>query len=149
MVSIQLLDSTSPSELSEAYVALLPQLSARAANNLEAMRLNMRRCLNSETCRIFIATNEQHEVVGGLALCWYDHPFGRRGWIEDVVVDQKHRRQGIASLLMQEAQSMAAGLGINCLQLTSNPTRQAAHATYTTLAWSKIDSDLFRFPLNK
>jgi ribosomal protein S18 acetylase RimI-like enzyme len=54
---------------------------------------------------------------------------GGKDWIEDVVVSKDYRRQGIASKLMDMAESAShAELGTN---LCSSPRREAAWKMYT------------------
>jgi ribosomal protein S18 acetylase RimI-like enzyme len=58
----------------------------------------------------------------GAALCTND---GRKGWINRLAVDPKHRRIGIASMLVKEAERRfdARGLGISaCLVHNDNPS---------------------------
>ena len=82
------------------------------------IRHQIDRSLRQGNCRLLVARRDG-TICGGLSLTWYDHPLGRRGWIEDVVVDQAFRRQGIAGRLIRRAQAEATALGITHLQLTS------------------------------
>ena len=141
-----------------SYAQLLTQLAPHS--NPRQTQQQIERCLRQAHSYILVAswadtdtdtTAEQPAtVLGGLSLSWYDHPLGRRGWIEDVVVDQALRRQGIARALMRRAKRLAQSCAISQLQLTSRPHRQAAHATYHSLrddGWQAVDSTVFRCSL--
>lgn len=58
---------------------------------------------------------------------------GGRPWagIENFVVDEGHRRQGIGAALMAVAADIARGAGCYKLQLVSHHKRDAAHQLYT------------------
>lgn len=83
-------------------------------------RENVERELGSGQADFFVM-----EVGGkmvGAALCTND---GRKGWINRLAVDPKHRRTGIASMLVKEAERRfdARGLGISaCLVHNDNPS---------------------------
>ena len=55
---------------------------------------------------------------------------GMRCYIEDVVVDARHRRQGLAQAMMQEAVVMAEEAGARTLDLSSRPSSEAANNLY-------------------
>jgi len=86
-------------------------------------RENVERELGSGQADFFVM-----EVGGkmvGAALCTND---GRKGWINRLAVDPKHRRTGIASMLVKEAERRfdARGLGISaCLVHNDNPSSVA------------------------
>ena len=86
----------------------------------ENSRENVERELGSGQADFFVM-----EVGGkmvGAALCTND---GRKGWINRLAVDPKHRRTGIASMLLAEAERRfdARGLGISaCLVHNDNPS---------------------------
>ena len=86
-------------------------------------RENVERELGSGQADFFVM-----EVGGkmvGAALCTND---GRKGWINRLAVDPKHRRIGIASMLVKEAERRfdARGLGISaCLVHNDNPSSVA------------------------
>lgn len=62
-------------------------------------------------------------AVGALTLVWYDVPSGRKGWIEDVVVDASARGAGVGEALVRAALERAAREGIERVMLTSRPAR--------------------------
>jgi GNAT superfamily N-acetyltransferase len=56
-------------------------------------------------------------------------------WIENVVVDESHRRRGVGRTLIEEATRRAADAGCYKVQLLSNRRRASAHAFYESLGF--------------
>jgi ribosomal protein S18 acetylase RimI-like enzyme len=135
---------TQPSvALQEAYERLLPQLSAhlRAPNKTEQQRLFDRSGVHQ------LAARQEGLIVGLLTLVVYDIPSGRKGWIEDVVVDVAHRGRGIGQQLVRHAMELAQREGVRQVMLTSNPSRQAAHRLYERMGFERYDTYCFRHTL--
>ena len=78
-------------EVVQAFGRLLPQLS-RSAGPLDAEAL--RALVAWPGNRQLIARVEGH-IVGALTLVVFPIPTGLRAWIEDVVVDEAARGQGV------------------------------------------------------
>ena len=86
------------SELTEVSVAaltsinkLLPQLSAKASK----LTLNdLQDLADSESTRIFLASDDSSQIIGMLSLIVMRIPTGKKAWIEDVVVDEGARGMG-------------------------------------------------------
>ena len=62
-------------------------------------------------------------------------PTGLRAWIEDVVVDEAARGQGIGSALTVEALRIAREAGARTVDLSSRPSRVAAGRLYEKLGF--------------
>ncbi|WP_240670731.1 GNAT family N-acetyltransferase [Actinoplanes solisilvae] len=62
-------------------------------------------------------------------------PTGPRAWIEDVVVDEAVRGQGVGAALARRAVQLANGDGARMVDLTSRPARQAANQLYQRLGF--------------
>ncbi|MGW0209152.1 GNAT family N-acetyltransferase [Streptomyces sp. NPDC003233] len=67
-----------------------------------------------------------------------------RGRVEDVVVDSAARGQGVASLLIQQALSIAEKAGARTVDLTSHPDRGAANRLYERLGFRVRHSTVYR-----
>ena len=72
-------------------------------------------------------------------------PTGIHGWIEDVVVDEKHRKKGVGSALTNAALVFARENGAKAVSLTSRPFRQAANKLYQDVGFKIIGTNLYRF----
>ena len=131
----------SGASLAEAFERLLPQLSSRAVMPSEE---HIERILSSEGIRLLVAANEEGVIVGMLTLALVDIPTGRKAWIEDVVVDGACRGYGLGAQLVEKAVEMAKEEGAKALYLTSNPSREAAHALYRKCGFESYDTVVFR-----
>lgn len=78
---------------------------------------------------MFVARDAQQngEIVGTLTLVLFRTPTGRKAWIEDVVIDEAARGQGAGEGLDRVALERAKEEGAENVNLTSNPTREAAN----------------------
>jgi ribosomal protein S18 acetylase RimI-like enzyme len=74
-------------------------------------------------------------------------PTGLRARIEDVVVDEAARGQGVATALTLEALRIARARGARTVDLTSRPSREAAGRLYEHLGFERRESRQYRFTL--
>ncbi|MED5220550.1 MAG: GNAT family N-acetyltransferase, partial [Actinomycetota bacterium] len=79
------------------------------------------------------------------ALFWI--PTGLRAWIEDVVVDEAARGQGVGEALNREAIGRAQAEGATTVDLTSRPSREAANRLYQRLGFQERSTNVYRLDL--
>ena len=132
-------------ELVAAFERLTPQLSsssaAPGADELAAI-------VSSPATIMFIARNvDSGEIVGSLTLALFRIPTGMRAWIEDVVVDEAARGQGVGAALNHVALERARHEGARTVDLTSRPTREVANRLYKRLGFVQRETNVYRFSL--
>ncbi|MCC6148578.1 MAG: GNAT family N-acetyltransferase [Anaerolineaceae bacterium] len=133
-------------ELTEAFERLMPQLSPAPAPAREALE----EMLASQVVLLFVARcPPDGRITGALALAVVRVPSGVRAWIEDVVVDQAARRQGIGEALTRAALQAARERGAKVAELTSNPARQAANQLYQRLGFVRPETHFYRYYFDK
>jgi ribosomal protein S18 acetylase RimI-like enzyme len=120
---------------------LIPQLS-RSAPPLTGDAL--KRIVSWDGNYLLIA-RDGDRVVGMLTLVTFPIPTGLRAWIEDVVVDEDARGQGVGAALTREAVRRARDVGARTVDLTSRPTRQAANRLYERLGFELRETNAYRF----
>lgn len=137
--TIELISKATP-DLVEPIGRLLGQLtSSEREFDLEALQ----RIVQSENSHLFILRTT--EVVGMLSLGSYHSPTGCKVWVEDVVVDSRHRGQGLGRALIRRAiEYCKQELAPCCLMLTSNPTRTAANALYRTAGFEQKITNVYK-----
>ena len=90
--------------------------------------------------RLFVACDSAGRVLGSFALLVM-HNLAHRGTpsavVEDVVVDQASRSQGIGRRMMDHAMALAREAGCYKLALSSNLKRERAHAFYDSLGFER------------
>jgi ribosomal protein S18 acetylase RimI-like enzyme len=128
-------------ELVDAAGRLLPQLST-SATPLSADDLT--RIASHQATTLFIARSEE-AIVGMLTLVTFPLPSGLRARIEDVVVDQDARGQGVGTALTMAALGLAQQQGARSIDLTSRAPRVAANRLYQQLGFRLRDSNVYRY----
>ena len=128
-------------EIVQAIQYLIPQLTQFSPIPDEEALLKM---VHSQTTSLWLARNEGGEIIAMLSLAIYRTTTGIHAWIEDVVVDQKARRQGVAGQLTQAALEFAQHNGAKAVSLTSRPEREAANQLYQKLGFELVRTNLFR-----
>lgn len=97
----------------------------------------------SRKSRLLIARIDG-QIVGTATLAVVVAPTGRYGHIDDVVVHDQYRKQGIGQALMEKLIEEAKSLGLERIDLTSRPSRTAAHKLYKRLGFSIYETNVYR-----
>jgi ribosomal protein S18 acetylase RimI-like enzyme len=139
-VQVEVLDKVT-GEVVDAFGRLLPQLS-RSAPPLGPDALD---ALIGCPANTVLIARSAGAIAGTLTLVMFPLPSGLRAWIEDVVVDESARRQGIAEALTLEALRQAQEAGARTVDLTSRPSRVAAGSLYEKLGFTIRDTRVYRF----
>jgi ribosomal protein S18 acetylase RimI-like enzyme len=139
-VQVEVLDKVT-GEVTEAFGRLLPQLSSSAPppgqEALDAI-------IGCPANTVLIARSAG-VITGTLTLVMFPVPTGLRAWIEDVVVDESARGQGIGEVLTREALRIAREAGARTVDLTSRPARVAAGRLYEKLGFTARDTRMYRY----
>jgi len=123
---------------------LVPQLSSSSPPpSKEALT----RIVGSPGSTLFVARHDGR-VVGMLTLITFEIPTAVRAWIEDVVVDEGARGQGVAAALVEAALERAAARGARTVDLTSRPDREAANRLYVRMGFEARATNVYRRTLD-
>ena len=128
-------------EVVETFNRLLPQLS-RSAPPLD--RAAVQRIVGSDATTLLVARSDGR-IAGTLTLVVFPIPTGIRAWIEDVVVDQAARGQGIGEALTVEALRLAGAAGARTVDLTSRASREAAGRLYERVGFKSRETRFYRY----
>ena len=134
--------TTVSDELVDAFARLVPQLSSSAS---PPTREQLEAIVGSPATTILVARGDDDAIVGSLTLAFFRTPTGGRAWIEDVVVDETPRGQGVGVALVEEAIRLATELGARTVDLTSRPSRDAANSLYEKVGFQMRDTNVYRF----
>jgi ribosomal protein S18 acetylase RimI-like enzyme len=115
-------------------VHLLAQMHDEEPPNPHDERVTkaFREILDSPGRALLVAIADR-QTVGTLDLLIVPNlSHGGQPWatIENVIVDESHRRRGIGGFLLEAATELAESVGCYKLQLVSHAKRDAAHALY-------------------
>jgi len=128
-------------ELIDAFVRLTPQLSQSSP---PPSREELAEIVASPATELLLARSDDCRIVGSLTLVLFRIPTGLRAWIEDVVVDDEVRGQGVGEALNRTALELAAEQGARSVDLTSRPSREAANRLYRRLGFEQRETNVYR-----
>lgn len=127
-------------ECHEAIQRFLDQLTTNPMTLTEEM---FRQLLASPNSHLFFLMKDE-QTAGMLTVGIYHSPTGGKAWIEDVVVDEAFRGQGLSKLLVTHAIEFTKSQGIPSLMLTSNPKRIAANKLYQAMGFGRKETNVYR-----
>ena len=130
-------------EYHEAMQRFLDQLTTNPMTLTEDM---CRQLFESENSHLFFLMKDE-QIAGMLTVGIYHSPTGGKAWIEDVVVDEAFRGQGLSKLLVAHAIEFTKSMGIPSLMLTSNPKRIAANKLYQAMGFERKETNVYRMKL--
>lgn len=141
MITISTVDVVDE-ELVAAFEKLIPQLSrSNPAPDAETLRS----IAESEASTLLVARDENGTIMGSMTLAMFRIPTGLRAWIEDVVVDEDARGQGVGRLLNEHALEIARQAGATTVDLTSRPSREAANRLYQRIGFVQRETNVYRY----
>jgi ribosomal protein S18 acetylase RimI-like enzyme len=121
-------------ELHKALNQLIPQLGK---HKIPPTLEELKKLVASDCSTLLVArrSKEDDPIVGILCLTIYRVPTGVRSIIEDLIVDESTRRQGIGEALVRYAIELAREAGAGGVSLTSNLQREAANRLYRSMGF--------------
>ena len=128
-------------ELVTAFADLIPQLSSSSPPPTAAA---LQAIVDSPDSVLYVARLDGR-VVGSLTLAFYRIPTGLKAWIEDVVVDDAARGQGVGEAMNRAAVAEAAHRGAKNVSLTSRSARAAANRLYQRLGFEPYETNVYRY----
>ena len=139
MTSIIEIKTYSP-EYHEAMQRFLNQLTTSPMVLTESM---FHQLLASENSHLFFIMKDE-QIAGMLTVGIYYSPTGGKAWIEDVVVDETFRGQGLSKQLVAHAIEFVKSQQIPLLMLTSNSKRIAANKLYQAMGFERKETNVYR-----
>ena len=125
-------------ELVEVVARLLPQLTeARTPPTLEKLQETV------STQTVLVARDDDGRIIGTLTLVLYRVSSGLKGRIEDVIVDEAARGQGVGDALVREGMARAGAAKVLMLELTSMPYREPANRLYKRLGFVRKPTNVY------
>jgi ribosomal protein S18 acetylase RimI-like enzyme len=142
-VKVEIATTLTPA-IVDAVERLVPQLSRSSPPPTTA---ELGDVVASPATDLFIAIDDTGTVIGMATLATFRIPTGLRAWIEDVVVDEAGRGQGVGEALTQAMVDRARELGCRTVDLTSRPSREAANRLYQRAGFVPRDTNIYRLDL--
>lgn len=126
-----------------ALAKLLPQVSSRRA---PLSRSRIESVLSSASTRIIVAGLDGR-IVGMALLCVCTTLAGEFGLVEEVAVDEFARGNHVGVKIMVTLLETAERLGLDFVELTSRPAREAANGLYLSLGFELRQTNVYRHRL--
>jgi ribosomal protein S18 acetylase RimI-like enzyme len=125
-------------ELVAMFRALLPQLTEART---PPTRDQLEDVVSNQT--LLVASDDDGNILGTLTFVLYRVASGIKGRIEDVIVDESARGQGVGEALVREGMRLANEAGVLMLELTSMPYRQSANRLYKRLGFVRKPTNVY------
>jgi ribosomal protein S18 acetylase RimI-like enzyme len=135
--------TTADEQTVAALLRLLPQVSRRGP---DVTRERIERVLAHEGTSVVVARVDG-QIVGSATLVRLLTLVGQFGYVEEVVVDEAARGQGIGAALLAALIDLARRDGLDFVELTSRSARVAANALYRSLGFELRETNVYRLPL--
>ena len=105
----------------------------------------LEKLLSDDRFNLFVAEDDDRNVMGMLTLTSCPTLAGEKVWVEDVIVDEKFRGKGVGRALLRAAVDFARNeLKAQAVYLTSNPSRVQARSLYRSEGFEEYETGVFR-----
>ncbi|GAB4484781.1 MAG: hypothetical protein Fur0016_15690 [Anaerolineales bacterium] len=143
MFTIHPVTSVTP-ELLSAFERLIPQLTQAPVPTPGELQ-----SLIDSPSRLILARypDETGPIVGSACLGVFRTPSGLHAHIEDVIVDESLRGQGIGEGLVNALLDIARQMGLKGVSLTCNPRRVAANQLYKKMGFKEWKTNTYWYEL--
>ncbi len=131
----------------ELYLACLRLITQLTDNNPPPTRQQLVEMLAAPSSFLYLARHPDFddEIIGLATLVIYMVPTGVRGYIEDVVVDERARGRRIGEALMRTCLERAEREAVPQVMLTCNPGRTAANRLYQRLGFDLRKTNVYMY----
>ena len=109
---------------------------------------SLREILDSPQSFLFIARHKPSKQIAGMIMeTVYRIPYTIKAYIDDLFIDEKFRKMGIATKLMQKTIETAKEHNASYVDFTSSPYRIAGNSLYEKLGFKKRETNVYRLHL--
>jgi len=132
-------------ELLSAFERLIPQLTQAPIPTREELQ-----ALIDSSSRLIVVRSpgETDPIVGSACLGVFRTPSGLHAHIEDVIVDESMRGQGLGEALVNALLDLARQMGLKGVSLTCNPRRVAANQLYRKMGFKEWKTNTYWYDLS-
>ncbi|MBI5122959.1 GNAT family N-acetyltransferase [Candidatus Roizmanbacteria bacterium] len=133
-------------ESSENDTQSIRSLAAKLGSSFRPLtNEDMQEMLKSPNIFILVArSTENKKIVGMITVCAYRIPYVKKAYLDDFVVDEEYRGQGIGSQLFKSAIEFAKEKKAAYVDFTSNPKRIEGNKLYEKLGFKKRETNVYR-----
>lgn len=96
------------------------------------------------SCNHLIVASHKDTIIGMITVLIFRIPYVKKGYIDDLIVDENYRGQGLGKRLLDEALKIAKEKGVAYVDFTSRPSRLAGNSLYEKLGFKRRDTNIYR-----
>jgi GNAT superfamily N-acetyltransferase len=132
------------SEVQAALAKLLPQLNA----SLPIPTMERLQAIVADPAVTLLLASEGNDIVGTTTVIVYTTPFWIKARLDEVVVDEAARGEGIGAALVKAALDVARARGAQVAELQSGVQREAANRLYPRMGFKRRETNVYRITLD-
>lgn len=130
----------------EELNSLIKQLRSKPESHKRISQGEIQRVLDEKTTFVLVVRDGKR-IIGTGTLVIETILTGRDGSIEDVVVDDEYRGQGLGKRLVSALIALARKKKVDTIYLTSRPSRVAANKLYQSLGFARKETNNYEMKL--
>jgi ribosomal protein S18 acetylase RimI-like enzyme len=131
-------------ELLAAFDRLIPQLTQAPTPT----RDELQKLIDSPSRLIIVRyPDASSPIVGSACLGVFRTPSGLHAHVEDVIVDESMRGQGLGEALVNALLDIVREMGLKGVSLTCNPRREAANQLYRKMGFKEWETNTYWYDL--
>lgn len=98
--------------------------------------------------KVTIAVARKEGALVGMGILYrFNKPRGKYASLEDMMVDEGHRRKGIGESIARFLIEEARKHGVETIELSARPSRVPANALYQKLGFEQKETNVYRLKL--
>jgi ribosomal protein S18 acetylase RimI-like enzyme len=129
------------SDINSSYQEQISKLFQQLCGNITQINLN--EVLDKKNHITLAYCLEDTEIIGIASMCTYKTISGKKGWIEDVVVNSNSRGKGIGRKLMNKLLEVGKEKNLSEILLFTEDHRTPAINLYSDLGFKVKDSQIY------
>ena len=145
MVTISILTKTTKKHLDELN-GLMDQLRSYQKKKEHSSLSDLNNMIGNKSSTLVVA-KDGDRIIGTAVLSVAERIGRRVGHVDDVIVSEEYRGQGLGEKIMRKVVTIARTKKLTSLKLTSRPSRVAAHRLYEKLGFEKKETEVFGLKL--
>ncbi len=138
---------TSPAQIHAGDAQQLDRLLAQLTRPPRGLTEQDVQAIAGDSNLLLVRDLDSDRIVGTCCLVTYTTLVRQQGRVEDVVVDADYRGHGIARKMVEMLLAKAKEIGVDKVELTSNPSRVEANALYKRLGFQQVETNVYRITL--
>lgn len=142
-ISVKKLANATKDALKDINMLLL-QLSSRKYQ----MDMQQLKSVLEDKNNMVMVLRDHDLIVGMITLVILHQTTGNKGYIEDLVVDEKYRGKGFGEKLVRHAIATARKMKLDSVELKSERYRMAANKLYHKLGFEMKDANVYKIKLS-